>query len=116
MKTPDKLSISDYLRALNNWFVEFTSAEPPFKASALEWAMAIALGHKIPSCKKCGTHIEVATCYVAIHDESLDPLCVGPGWIEHFFVPYCPACESIPETRGCVHMSLHAAPRKEYVA
>jgi hypothetical protein len=54
-------------------------------------------------CRKCGTRIKAAPVTIEIHAAS-NGECVGEGEEFEAGVPYCPACEELPASRGCVHV------------
>jgi hypothetical protein len=58
-------------------------------------------------CKKCGTKIMAAPCYISLHLTAFDPICAGPGTVFNTVYPYCPKCEGhIDYARGCFHMDI----------
>ena len=53
-------------------------------------------------CRQCGTRIKAAPVFIEIHDAAKGQ-CVGNGEQFEAGVPYCPSCEELPASRGCVH-------------
>ncbi len=53
-------------------------------------------------CRQCGTRIKAAPVTIEIHAGS-NGKCLGEGEEFEAGVPYCPACEALPASRGCVH-------------
>jgi len=54
-------------------------------------------------CDVCGTQIQVASVPIEIHYVAAGR-CVGEGEEFEAGIPYCPRCEALPESRGCVHV------------
>jgi hypothetical protein len=53
-------------------------------------------------CAQCGGRIKMAPVRIEIHAVA-NGQCVGNGEAFEAGVPYCPACEELPASRGCVH-------------
>ena len=56
-------------------------------------------------CKKCGSQILQATCYVSIHLREFEPLCAGSGKVRQINYPFCPKCDGeIEYAQACFHV------------
>src|SRR5262245_60817139 len=89
MKTPDRISIADYLQQL----AEFLQNDCIGMRDG---------GESLGRCKKCGAAIERLDAYVSLHDARF-PECTGTGSVRRIPVLYCPSCEETPSLQGCFH-------------
>lgn len=56
-------------------------------------------------CRKCGSQVMQATCYVSIHLRVFDPSCAGTGKVKTINYPFCPNCDGeIEYAQACFHL------------
>jgi|GEM_PF-6006584 len=58
---------------------------------------------EIYRCRHCGAQVRAVLAYISIHT-TLFTNCAGGGVVERVEMPYCPNCETRPESLGCVHL------------
>jgi len=59
-----------------------------------------------PTCMRCGGGIKAITAYISVHFQEFEELCAGGGEVQQVRVPYCPVCETPPQTYGCIHIPM----------
>jgi hypothetical protein len=91
MKTPQRSTIEEFSDEAKRW--AFTEAK------SREDGIAI--------CAKCESVLELKEAHVSIHFIELSE-CTGAGRVSKFFIPYCPRCEPVPDTYGCLHIPMPA--------
>jgi len=87
MQTPSKVTLEGFYRGRLE-FLKMETVNNPANARV--------------TCRKCGGRIKVVPVIMEIHDAA-DGQCVTRGESFEAGVPYCPACEELPASRGCVH-------------
>lgn len=63
-------------------------------------------------CKDCGSRILCVNCYISHHSEEFEGTCAGNGEVTQMLIPYCPHCDPVPATSGCVHYKMFGGVRK----
>ena len=86
--------------------------ETPHKKDALQFVLEIVNfrnfhAQKVETgegyiCKHCGATILSRMAFISIHSARFED-CAGSGFCKPFSIPYCPVCEHIPESSGCIH-------------
>jgi len=87
MRTPVKVPLEGYLQARRDFLAQKT----------LAWPTTGGL-----QCVECGEQIRAQAATLDVHGPDLG-VCEGQGGTMQTAVPYCPRCEELPATRGCVH-------------
>jgi hypothetical protein len=88
MQTPQRITLEGFYTGRRDYLRDLTQSSP-FTGKVV--------------CRWCGVQIKMAPVTVEIHGPSGDG-CVGEGEEFEAGVPYCPRCEELPESRGCVHV------------
>lgn len=86
MRAPAKDTLTEYRLALRDYF-----SDPD---------------HARGCCSRCDNGLAWAVCYISLHALELEAgrqECAGPGIVEKLALPYCPRCESLPQS-GCIHV------------
>lgn len=87
MKTPEKMTRKQALKALEDWTMANCFA---------------AKGRQF--CKHCATEIKFKRANISIHLEEF-AACVGRGQVSTLDIPFCPQCEPEPGD-GCIHFPI----------
>jgi len=87
MQTPTKVTLEGFYQARAEFLKELCYTNP-------ETQMVL--------CRACGGRLKVVCACIEIH-LSRNGQCGGEGEQFEAGVPYCPGCEELPASRGCVH-------------
>ena len=89
MDTPKRLGLAETLALISNYLSVRCRLD----------------GVREVKCARCGGEIRRVRAYMSLHDERFGDSCKGPGRAWRMEIPYCVACDPVPSSYGCIHMS-----------
>lgn len=86
--------------------------QSPKKTPLTDFSHAYTAMAALNECPLCAGRLALAECFVSFHAIEFGDACAGEGKCQPVLIPFCPACEPVPDSKGCVHTEVFNIPQR----